>query len=386
MKSLKLLGLWALALAVGLSAVGCGGGGGSSSLVGSRADLVYLVVDSSYQGGAMGFIELGFDEGSSAVEPDVIGSLGGDVNVWTYRRGDGPLALVREYSRGGAGDRVLVVDLSGERVDPVERRIPDSLRNMHDLLVVEDRAFAAFFDTFEVGVYPVGEDGMPKFDMPIAQVNLSEDLGLSGRKPHPHRLALWRGSLLVLVQNEEGTWNYDVPGVLLELSSSDLSLLSSLDLGDNPQDLAISGEFAYVTCLGGYSISDDEIWKVDLWRMEVVSSADASPFEGLDLSEIELEARSGTFFLVAGRYGVGYRLYRFGEDLFEGASPDLLAEYPGWVNRIALDSGRKLLWVCHRGSRGDASLDGYDLESGRRRFRFDEARLRGIPYDVSVVR
>lgn len=386
MRRREFLGLLSLVLAVGLSALGCGGGGGTSSLVGLRADLVYLVVDSTYQSGAMGMIELGADEGSSTVKPDAVRSLGGDVNAWTYRRGDGSFALVREYSRGGAGDRVLVVDLGQERVDPVEKRIFDDLRNMHDLLVAGDRAFAVFFDTFVVGVYPLGEDGMPDFDRPLAQVNLSDDLGLTRHKPHPHRLALWRGSLLVLVQNEEGTWNYGVPGVLLRLSSADLSLISSLDLGGNPQDMAISGDFAYVTCLGDYSVSDDEIWKVDLRRMEVESSADASPFEGLDLSEIELDSASGKFFLVAGKYGTGYKVYEFEEDLFEGASPRVLAEYSGWVNEIALDPGRRLLWVCHRGSGGNACLDAYSLEDGRRLFRFDEVKLKGVPYDISVVR
>ncbi len=316
-------------------------GGTPYSLVALSDGRVVYSTSENYTSGAVGVI----DPSSGAVEAGVRKNLGGDAVVFSFKRNGSDRVLIANRLSWGAQTELQVFDPSNW-TSPEWNVTVDG--NLHGVTAISDDIYFAYYGSGS------GLGRIEKRSVSNYEVTASRDMfPVVSEDKAETILATDGGKLFLLAQGFE---KYSVSpdrGALYKLNS-DLSLVSSVDVGVNPVGLSARAESLYVASNGNYDSSRQEAWRVDGATM-VTMKLNLSGFESQGEFVQALFDNGDKIFVVTSVFDAASssnlnKIYLVDRPSSFGVETTLILGSPvtsmtGWTVGTAMDRNGRL-WAC----------------------------------------
>ena len=364
-KFCHVLALSVLSVLCAFVAWASGGLGGTPYSLATLSDgRVVYTTSENYTSGAMGIV----DPSSRAISSAVRGNLGGDAAVFTFSKAGSDRVLIANRLSWGAQTEIQIFNPS-DWVNPEWNGTVDG--NLKGVAVLSDDLYLAYYGSGS-GLGRIEKRPLSNY----STVSLSRDIdSVASEDKAESMLVSDGGRLFVAVQGFEMYPSSVDRGALCQVSPSDLSVVSSVDVGINPVGLSSRGGSIYVASNGNYSSLAYQAWRVNEGDMSVSEIKFSGLQDGGEFVQALFD--NGTkLFVVSSVYNVDLNVNRNKVYVVDRPStwvnPTVIAlgapvtTLDGWTVGSALDKNGTL-WVCSsngpdgsvKGIGSDGSVDTY---------------------------
>ncbi len=252
-KTRYLFALSVLSVLCAFAAWASGGLGGTPYSLTTLSDgRVLYTTSENYTSGALGIV----NPVSGTISSAVRSNLGGDAAVFSFSKGGADRVLLANRLSWGAQTEIQIFNPSDWSNPEWNGTVNGNLKGV---AVLSDDLYLAYYGS---------GSGLGRLEKrPLASygtVTLSRDIDkVASEDKAESVLTTDGGRLFVMVQGFESFPSSMDRGALYEISSSDLSVLASVDVGINPVGMSSRGEAVYVASNGNYSSSAHKAWRID---------------------------------------------------------------------------------------------------------------------------
>nr|WP_321502730.1 Synerg-CTERM sorting domain-containing protein [uncultured Dethiosulfovibrio sp.] len=236
-----------------LAAWASGGLGGTPYSLATLSDgRVLYTTSENYTSGAMGIV----DPSSGAISSAVRANLGGDATVFTFSKAGSDRVLIANRLSWGAQTEIQIFNPS-DWTKPEWNGTVDG--NLKGVTVLSDDLYLAYYGSGS-GLGRLDKRALDSY----GTVTLSRDIDkIASEDKGESILTTDGGRLFLMVQGFESFPSSMDNGALVQVSPTDLTAVSSVDVGINPVGMSSRGEAVYVASNGNYSSSAHKAWRID---------------------------------------------------------------------------------------------------------------------------